>query len=185
VFLQSVGRFLLVKELMNQLDDDFYYARDAMLHYAEWMLINELPYLEQVDKLEFPNTTWAGQELRKVGIFYMANYYSPIKNNLFLDKAAYFYQHIVNTLKKDSNNDFTRILALLMQNMGLADFYRGKCNQSKFESIRKYTDKIYTNKLISILSLLLKELTRLSIKRELKWLSLRSSKVAKLLGNKG
>ena len=119
VFLQSVGRFLLVKERMNQLDNDFYYARDAMLHYANWMLKNELPYLEQVDKLEFPNTTWAGQDLRKVGIFYMANYYSPVKNDKFLDKAAYFYQHITKTLQNDDNNDYTRILVLLMQNIGL------------------------------------------------------------------
>ena len=183
VFLQSVGRFLLVKERMNQLDDDFYYARDAMLHYAEWMLRNELPYLEQVDKLEFPNTTWAGQDLRKVGIFYMANYYSPIKNNMFIDKAAYFYKHILNTLQDDVNNDYTRILVLLMQNIGFVSFYQNSASQNKFENIKEYTKPVKINKGIKICTLLFKELTRLSIKNELKWLTLRSAKVAKLLGN--
>jgi hypothetical protein len=185
VFLQSVGRFLLLKEQMNQLDDDFYYARDAMLHYVDWMLVNELPYLEQKDKLEFPNTTWVGQDLRKVGIFYMANYYSSVKNEALVKKGDYFYSHIVNTLEKDSNNDFTRILALLMQNIGLAHFYQNTASEDKFESIREYKNPILKNKTITILKLLLRELSRLSIKRELKWLSLRSAKVAKLLGNKG
>ncbi len=185
VFLQSVGRFLLVKEQMNQLDNDFYYARDAMLHYADWMLKNELPYLDQADKLEFPNTTWAGQELRKVGIFYMAYYYSPIKNEALLEKASYFYQHIINTLKNDVNNDYSRILVLLMQNIGFVNFYQYTTSQNNFESIRKYTEPAMKNKGIKICALLFKELSRLSIKNELKWLSLRSAKVAKLLGNKG
>jgi len=185
VFLQSVGRFLSLKEQLNQLDDDFYYARDAMLHYVNWMLLNELPYLEQKDKLEFPNTTWVGQDLRKVGIFYMANYYSTVKNQDLVDKGNYFYQHIVNTLKKDSNNDFTRILALLMQNIGLAHFYKDAPCQDKFQGIRTYSNPIKKNTAIKIFKLLVNELSRLSIKRELKWLSLRSAKVAKILGNKG
>jgi hypothetical protein len=185
VFLQAVGRFLSLKEQMNQLDDDFYYARDAMLHYADWMLVNELPYLEQKDKLEFPNTTWVGQDLRKVGIFYMANYYSSVKNEAMVEKGNYFYHYIVNTLEKDSNNDFTRVLALLMQNIGLSHFYKNASCVDKFESIRKYSNPIQKNKTIKILKLLVNELSRLSIKRELKWLSLRSAKVAKLLGNKG
>jgi len=185
VFLQSVGRFLLVKERMGQLDKDFYYARDAMLHYADWMLKNELPYLEQVDKLEFPNTTWAGQELRKVGIFYMANYYSPIKSDMFLEKAAYFYKHIINTLQNDANNDYTRILVLLMQNIGFVNYYQYSSSQNEFENIKEYSEPIKVNKGMKICTLLFKELSRLSIKNELKWLSLRSAKVAKLLGKKG
>jgi hypothetical protein len=149
------------------------------------MLVNESPYLEQKDKLEFPNTTWVGQDLRKVGIFYMANYYSSVKNQALVEKGNYFYHHIVTTLENDSNNDFTRILALLMQNIGLAHFYKDASCQYKFESIRKYSNPIQKNKIRKILKLLVNVLSRLSIKRELKWLSLRSAKVAKLLGNKG
>jgi len=185
VFLQSVGRFLLVKERDNQLDDDFYFARDAMLHYADWMSKNELAYLEQVDKLEFPNTTWAGQELRKVGIFYMANYYSSVNNDKFLEKADYFYRHIIDKLQNDANNDYTRILVLLMQNIGFVSFYQNSSSQNEFENIKKYSDPAKVNKGMKVCVLLFKELSRLSIKNELKWLSLRSAKVAKLLGNKG
>jgi len=185
VFLQSVGRFLLVKERMKLLDDDFYYARDAMLHYAGWMLVNESPYLEQKEKLEFPNTTWVGQDFRKVGIFYMANYYSPVKSELFIEKATYFHHHIVKNLESDSSNQYTRILALLMQNIGFAHFYKNTTSQNKFENIKVYNELAKKNKWAKMFVLLLKELSRLSIKRELKWLSLRSAKVAKLLGNKG
>jgi hypothetical protein len=185
VFLQSAGRFLRVKELMNQLDDNFYYVRDAMLHYADWMMKNELPYLDQIEKLEFPNTTWAGQDLRKVGIFYMANYYSPIKNEGFVEKAVYFHRHIVKTLDNDSSNQYTRILALLMQNIGFSNFYQNTSSKNEFEKIRKYNNPIKKNKVLKVISLLVNELSKLSIKRELKWLSLRSAKVANLLGNKG
>ena len=185
VFLQSAGRFLRVKELMNQLDDNFYYVRDAMLHYADWMMKNELPYLDQIEKLEFPNTTWAGQDLRKVGIFYMANYYSPIKKEGFVEKAVYFHQHIVKTLGNDSSNQYTRILALLMQNIGFSNFYQNTSSKNEFEKIRKYNNPIKKNKVLKVISLLVNELSKLSIKRELKWLSLRSAKVANLLGNKG
>jgi len=184
VFLQSVGRFLLVKEQLNQLDNDFYYARDAMLHYVDWMVKNELPYLEQIDKLEFPNTTWAGQDLRRVGIFYMANYYSPIKNDLFLEKADLFHQHIVKTLQNDRDNDYTRVLVLLMQNIGFVSFFKDSSSNNEFEAVREYAKPVKINKWMNICTLLCKELSRLSIKNELKWLSLRSAKVAKLLGNK-
>jgi hypothetical protein len=108
-----------------------------------------------------------------------------VKNKALVEKGNYFYHHIVTTLENDSNNDFTRILALLMQNIGLAHFYKDASCQYKFESIRKYSNPIQKNKIIKILKLLVNELSRLSIKRELKWLSLRSAKVAKLLGNKG
>ena len=146
---------------------------------------NELPYLEQSEKLEFPNSTWAGQDLRKVGIFYMADYYSPIKNELFLEKATYFYQYIVSTLQSDANNNYTRILVLLMQNIGFANFYQYSASHNEFESTREYTKPVKMNKGIKVFALLFKELSRLSIKNELKWLSLRSAKVARLIGNKG
>jgi len=184
VFLQAVGRFLLIKEQMGQLDDDFYYARDAMLHYADWMLENERPYLEQVEKLEFPNATWVGQDLRKVGIFYMANYYSPQENQCFIDKAKYFYQHIVNTLQNDKNTHYTRILALLMQNIGFVNFFKNSTRQNTFKGRESHDKPVQNNKWLRIIGLLFKELSRLSLKRELKWLSLRSAKVAKLVGNK-
>ena len=93
------------------------------------------PY--QIEKLEFPNTTWAGQDLRKVGIFYMANYYSPIKKEGFVEKAVYFHQHIVKTLGNDSSNQYTRILALLMQTLAFRIFIKillAKMNLKKLEN---------------------------------------------------
>jgi hypothetical protein len=72
-----------------------------------------------------------------------------------------------------------------MQNIGFSNFYQNTSSKNEFENIREYNERVKINKAIKICSLLFKELSRLSIKNELKWLSLRSAKVAKLLGNKG
>ena len=41
------------------------YAREVLLNYAHWMVEHERPYLERPEKLEYPNETWAAQDIRK------------------------------------------------------------------------------------------------------------------------
>ncbi len=184
VFLQAVGRFLLTKEQLVQLDDDFYYARDSLLHYVDWMCENEKPYLAQKDKLEFPNATWAGQDLRKVGLFYMASYYLSENSGKYQVKAEYFYQYIIDILKDEPSSKYTRIKVLLMQNIGFVHFYREKSNHGQFGKIKQYQKPKKQKKWLVIASLIIKELSRISIRNELKWISLRSTKAANLLGKK-
>ena len=184
VFLQAVGRYLLLKEQLEQFDEDFYYARDAFLHYVDWMCEYEKPYLDQQEKLEFPNATWTGQDLRKVGIFYIANYYSSIDNIKYLNKAEYFYQYVINNLIHEPSSNYTRIRVLLMQNYGSAHFYQNKSKVHCFEKVRVHSKVNSQLKVVKIIKILIKELLRLSIKKEFKWLSFRSTKVAKLFGNK-
>jgi len=51
VFLQAICRYLQTKEIAGSYDDAFYYARDALLHYADWMLSHEYPYLDKPEIL--------------------------------------------------------------------------------------------------------------------------------------
>ncbi|EAQ98939.2 hypothetical protein [Congregibacter litoralis] len=77
VLLQALCRYLTLKKDLGELDDDFFYARDCLLHYADWMVENEAPYLTKPERLEFPNHTWTAQDLRKANVLFWAAYWSP------------------------------------------------------------------------------------------------------------
>jgi hypothetical protein len=47
IFLQSLIRFLLIKENSAQLDSSFYHVGNILLHYTDWMVEHEYPYLEK------------------------------------------------------------------------------------------------------------------------------------------
>jgi hypothetical protein len=72
VFLSSVARYLAAKADAGQLDFMYAYGRTVLVRYAEWMVNHERPYFDQVEKLEFPNETWAGQEFRKANVLRLA-----------------------------------------------------------------------------------------------------------------
>lgn len=182
VFLQSVSRFLSEKEQLGQFDGDFEYARRALLLYVEWMANNEQPYLEQKDKLEFPNSTWVAQDLRKAFLFYAGSYFSFTHD--YTEKGDEFYGYVGKELAKDNDKDTARILAILMQNYLAKSFFKGKCEvKSEIEDmiIKSRPTK---NKYWAITQIVVKSLVQMSPKRELKWLALRSNQIAKLIGNK-
>jgi hypothetical protein len=72
VFLTSVARYLDVKAEAGRLDEGYAYARAVLLHYAAWMVDHERPYFDQVERMEFPNETWAAQEFRKANVLRLA-----------------------------------------------------------------------------------------------------------------
>ena len=182
VFLQAVGRFLITKEMLKQFDDDYYYARDAILHYAEWMIDNEKPYLQQLDKLEFPTTTWLAQELRKIHIFRVANYFSPTDGDKYRYKAESFLKYVEEELSLAKNVDSTRVLVLLMQNLNGCYFgINEKVKNVPFKKI-KYKNRMKVNKYFQVTKLLLKEIMHLSPIKELRWLCLRSEKFSNIFG---
>lgn len=115
VFLQEVIRYLDVKRHRNEFDDNFIYAREALLHYASWMLKNETPYLSDPDKLKYANHTWVAQEARKTCIFYAAYRYSIDDREPFRSRAIYFHDYIVEQLQNEPTAAFARIQILLMQ----------------------------------------------------------------------
>lgn len=126
IFLQALCRYLMVKEVAGSLDNDFFYARDTLLHYADWMLACEQPYLDKPEILEFPNDTWTAQDLRKACVFAAAAHYTTTSSHQYQEKAQFFEHHVAQTLTESDEKTYTRVLALLMQNHGISNFYENK-----------------------------------------------------------
>jgi len=183
VFLQSTYRYLQVKEELSQLDETFYYVRDTLLHYADWMADNEYPYLTKPDILEFPNHTWTAQDIRKVNVLLMADYYAPANKTGYLNKAKEIYQYITDNLSTETTRTYTRILAILMQNHGAVTYYERLDTKPDFIDVGHYKspDKATGPKsLWNITLALLNVIRHFSIKKEIVWLARHSGKVARL-----
>ena len=186
VFLQSLIRYLKVKEEFSEIDSDFYYARDTLVKYTEWMLQYEYPYLEKPEILEFPNHTWTAQDIRKAHIFYNAALLTNEKNEAFLDKANEFYLYIANKLETEPSKTYTRILSILMQSpISLHRITAGGESKFKYEGERIYPLKNQNSayqKLINVFSALFQVLKNFSIKKEIQWLDKRTQLLSKLTG---
>lgn len=184
VFLQAVGRYLHTKEQIKQVDESFEYARALLLHFSNWMVTNEQPYLNTPDVLEYPNHTWAAQDIRKANVLYLASYFcfDKEKKSAYKIKADDIYQYVIDALSSEKTNYFTRILSILMQNHGVKSYV----NQNQFKE--KLTDDYSSNtiknnsstakKMFKVLS---KSLLSTSVTKELTWLRIRVKKVDNLL----
>lgn len=117
VFLQALGRYLELKEELQADDDGYAYARAVLLHYAAWMAEHEYPYLEKPEILEFPNETWAAQDMRKSEVFnYASRYAAPVLRTRLLERSRYFFDYSVSTLLSMPTRTFTRPLVLMLTN---------------------------------------------------------------------
>ena len=187
VFLQAVCRYLQTKEELADLDDCFYYARDSLLHYADWMAQHEYPYLEKPGILEFPNHTWTAQDLRKVNILLFADYYSPVPSPAYRTKAEEIYSYIADTLPAEDSRCYTRILAILMQNHGAMAYFGNLRKRTPFQAAKSYPpakDATWFSATRNITGALLSAVKAFSPKQELLWLARRSNIVNRLLGLK-
>lgn len=188
VLLQAALRLLKIKELNNEIDDSFYSIRDAILNYVDWMQENEAPYLDKPEILEYPNHTWAAQDVRKANIFYIAAYYQPDVNKakLYRVSGERFYQYVCKSIASEDTHYFTRILAILMQNHGPTQYFRNCADNELTGKFREQCVYPTMNrngiwqKCKNVTSELVTRIINLSISRELNWLSLRSSRVAKI-----
>jgi hypothetical protein len=117
VFLASLVRYLEGKLRRGEIDGAFDYGRESLLSYARWMALHEVPYLDQPETLEYPNETWAAQELRKSVVLYAAaRFSSGIWRNQFLQKARFFYAAGWRELNGRETSHLTRPVALALQN---------------------------------------------------------------------
>jgi hypothetical protein len=117
VFLQTLGHYLHQKRELGQLDAMYAYARDSLLRYGRWMAAHERPYLEHPEVLEFPNDTWAAQDIRKADVLaWAAEHASLDEREGFLERARFFFDYSVNALAASPQRVFTRILVLLLSN---------------------------------------------------------------------
>ncbi len=115
IFLQALGKYLDLKTELDATDASFEYARQSLLHYADWMVENEYIYLDKPEKLEYPNETWAAQELRKVQVLQTAAKYGPAEKKVRLhERAKYLFQRAVNMLGEFETRILTRPVILAM-----------------------------------------------------------------------
>jgi hypothetical protein len=177
IFLQSVIRFLFIKENSAQLDSTFYHVRDILLHYAEWMVEHEYPYLDIPEILEYPNVTWVAQDIRKAHIFFGAAYFNPAPGQAFIDQSDFYLDYVANTLVKEKGFGHTRILSILMQNLVprvTTESKRAGVSENRPDA-RKVNapDYVFANTLWFAIK-------RINLKAEINWISRRSTIAQKL-----
>lgn len=178
IVLQGLTKYLEVKANMEAYDEMYYYARDSLLLYTDWMMSHESPYLSNPDALEFPNMTWVAQDLRKANVLFIASQYTE-KSAEYIEKANYFYQYVLSTLKDEKEASYARILILLMQNQGPEACFGKVLPTDGFNTASAPSS--YTNAPIHTVSSILWGLTkdmasrilRFSLTKEKAWLNLR------------
>lgn len=122
VFLQALGRYIDLKEEQGIYDYMFYYAKESLVHYSRWILENEVPYKEVLDKVDIPSETWIAQDIRKTIVLNYTYKYS--KNKRFKEKAEYFFDRCIKDLNEFKTKTFTRPLAILMHYSVMHDYFR-------------------------------------------------------------
>ena len=115
VFLSSVSRYLSVKSELGEPDFMYAYAREILLRYAAWMLDHEKPYFDQIEKLEYPNETWAAQEFRKANVLRLAATHAdePMRSAL-LQRGDEFSEPRWHDLMGFPSRHSARAVALLL-----------------------------------------------------------------------
>ena len=116
MFLQSLGKYLDYKYELNELGTMYLYTKNVLLKFADWMAINEYPFLEKPEILEYPTETWAAQDMRKREVFKYAALYAgnPQKRDKYLERAGYFFDQSVNRLSNMPTSGFCRPVVLLL-----------------------------------------------------------------------
>ncbi len=123
IFLQAVLRFIATKDSLGEFDIAREYARDGFLTYAKYTLEHGNPYLDDPERLEFVNDTWAAQDIRRYGVMCAAAYHDPSSADAYRKKAMHFGNHILERLSNSDETHFARIQAIIMQNMGSATWF--------------------------------------------------------------
>lgn len=183
VFLQALIRYLLVKESASENDDDYSYAIRVFNNLATWMAENEEPYLDNPEKLEFPNDTWAAQDLRKAVIFAYAGYFNAHEAQKYQALCNTYVHYVQNKLSNSAEASTTRILAILMQNYGVIEKAR-ILGHSPLKPVPMHDQNYQGEPAIKRLSTdLLKIIGRFSLKSEWQWLRSRLPKKLKRSGD--
>ncbi|MGO1788336.1 MAG: hypothetical protein ACTHZ7_14790, partial [Sphingobacterium sp.] len=119
ILLSAITRFLSIKRANHQQDDSYQYAASSFMAYAEWMRVNERPFLTNPEQLEFPNHTWVAQDIRKAMLMFQATEFATNEaTNCFQKTAEGWLTKTCTTLQSSEEREFSRILIILMQNYG-------------------------------------------------------------------
>ena len=115
VFLQVLGgRYLPLKQALDERDYGFHYARASLLHYADWMLEHEVPYGDVLHKVELPTETWPAHDLRKCHVMHLAARYDDRgRRDAFRARAALFHDRCLQDIARFPTRHLTRPLVIL------------------------------------------------------------------------
>jgi hypothetical protein len=121
VFLSALARYLALKIEHGQHDAMYAYGREALVHYAAWMVDRERPYFDQVERLEYPSATWAAQELRKANVLRMSAVHAvePLRGRL-LERGAELSERAWRDLGRFGTRLTLRPLTILLRE-GMCD----------------------------------------------------------------
>jgi hypothetical protein len=115
MFLQSLGRYLDDKIERGELDAHYAYARASLLHYARWMAMHEIPYLDRPERLKMPTETWAAQDMRKSEVFkFAALHAAGAERERFLERARFFFNYSITKLAELPTRTLARPVILLV-----------------------------------------------------------------------
>ncbi len=115
IFLQALGKYLDHKAERGQLDSAYAYARASLLHYARWMAAHEVPTLSRPEILEYPNETWAAQDVRKCEVFqFAARHAAGAEKATFLERAEFFFRDSVARLSAFETRTLARPVVLML-----------------------------------------------------------------------
>lgn len=125
VFLQVLGKYLDLKAEEGAVDEMYAYAQQSLLHYARWMLENEVPYKQVLDKVEIPTETWPAQDIRKSNVFKFAAKHAqePLRGK-FLRKSTFFFEACVRDLLSFDTCTLTRPVVLMMTNAFMHAYFQ-------------------------------------------------------------
>ncbi len=183
IFLSSLTRYAKVKLVFEQFDDELSYSLACLKLYFNWICNNEVPFLDQPSKLEFPNDTWTAQDVRKAMLLFQGA-------DLFSNKAEEFHQsgerwlnYVTHRLLTSEEHDFARIQVTLLQNAGPHSVGKPTALNEK-EVAQNYNDlnkwhlheqpRLGRRKAsLKLLQRLLLGLRNLSLTKEKTWLSTR------------
>ncbi len=115
VFLEVLGRYLHLKAEAGQLDFMYAYGQASLVHYARWMLGNEVPYFDRPEKLEYLTETWAAQDFRKAHVLRLAAAHveEPLRTRL-LGRGRELADRAWQDLLRFPSRHVTRALAIMM-----------------------------------------------------------------------
>lgn len=114
VFLQTLGKYLELKDELGEVDYVFHYARESLLHYACWMSGNEVPYKDVLHKVLIPTETWPAHDIRKCHVFHLAaRWSSGGMSESFRERAGFFYSRCLEDLLSFETACLTRPLVIL------------------------------------------------------------------------
>jgi hypothetical protein len=117
MFLQVLGWYLHDKAMRRSFDEMYFFARESLLHYARWIERHERPYLDKPEILEYPNETWAAQDLRKAdALMWAALHVEGEERHAFLSRASFFQQTSLSRLRSMPTHRYTRPTVLVLAN---------------------------------------------------------------------